>query len=78
MKNPPTIAGIEPATFRFVAQHLNHCDTAVPCTSLRAGHKFDSRLLIKQTPTNGEQWKVRDFRQDVCFLRMVRMEEKDE
>ena len=27
----PTIAsGIEPATFRFVAQHLNHCATAVP------------------------------------------------
>jgi len=27
-------AGIEPATFRFVAQHLNHCATAVPyeCT----------------------------------------------
>ena len=23
-------AGIEPATFRFVAQHLNHCTTAVP------------------------------------------------
>ena len=23
-------AGIEPATFRFVAQHLNHCATAVP------------------------------------------------
>jgi len=30
MKNPPTPAGIEPATFRFVAQHLNHCATAVP------------------------------------------------
>ena len=30
MKNPPTTAGIEPATFRFVAQHLNHCATAVP------------------------------------------------
>jgi len=28
MKIPP--AGIEPATFRFVAQHLNHCITAVP------------------------------------------------
>ena len=28
MKNPPTPAGIEPATFRFVAQHLNHCATA--------------------------------------------------
>ena len=30
MKNPLTLAGIEPATFRFVAQHLNHCATAVP------------------------------------------------
>jgi len=26
MKNPLTPTGIEPATFRFVAQHLNHCD----------------------------------------------------
>jgi len=24
------LAGIEPATFQFVAQHLNHCATAVP------------------------------------------------
>ena len=30
MKNPLTPAGIEPAAFRFVAQHLNHCATAVP------------------------------------------------
>ena len=30
VKNPLTLAGIEPATFRFVAQHLNHCATAVP------------------------------------------------
>ena len=30
MKNPLTSAGIEPATFRFVAQNLNHCATAVP------------------------------------------------
>ena len=29
MKNPLTPAGIEPATFRFVARHLNHCATAV-------------------------------------------------
>ena len=29
MKNPLTPAGIESATFRFVAQHLNHCATAV-------------------------------------------------
>jgi len=32
MKNPLTLAGIEPATFRFVAQHLNHCATAIPIT----------------------------------------------
>ena len=30
IKNPLTLAGIELATFRFVAQHLNHCATAVP------------------------------------------------
>ena len=30
LKNPMTPAGIELVTFRFVAQHLNHCATAVP------------------------------------------------
>jgi len=30
MKNPLTPDGIELATYRFVAQHLNHCATAVP------------------------------------------------
>ena len=34
-KIPTTPPGTEPATFRFVAQHLNHCATAVPRTSVR-------------------------------------------
>ena len=53
MKNPLTPAGIEPATFRSVAQHINHCATAVPTTkvstnlkelkpSLRGGGTLDS------------------------------------
>ena len=29
MKNPLTPAGIEPATFRIVAQHLSHCAIAL-------------------------------------------------
>jgi len=34
VKNPLTPARIEPATFRFVAQHLNHCATAVPLLAI--------------------------------------------
>ena len=30
-------SGIEPATFRFVAQHFNHCPTAVH-NHIRYGH----------------------------------------
>ena len=30
LKIPMTQSGIETVTFRFVAQHLNHCATAVP------------------------------------------------
>ena len=33
-KIPVTPSGIEPATFWFVAQHLNHCATAVPQRSI--------------------------------------------
>jgi len=33
MKIPMTSAGIEPATFQLVTQHLNHCATAVPLSS---------------------------------------------
>jgi len=45
MKNPLTPAGTEPATFRFVAQHLNHCATAVVVT-LRAVRFVQTNLHI--------------------------------
>jgi len=53
MKNPLTLAGIEPATYRFVAQHLNHCATAVPL-KLVFGNFLAQRLvtLITGRPGN--------------------------
>jgi len=40
-----TKAGIEPATFRFVAQHLNHCATAAP---------YHSQYLVKRACASQE------------------------
>ena len=53
MKNPPTPAGIEPASFRCVAQHLNHCATAVPASLLVKDENHqatNSRDLITTSP----------------------------
>jgi len=44
MKNPLKQPGIEPATFRFVAQHLSHCATAVPLESSK--HVYFLRVVI--------------------------------
>jgi len=45
-----TQAGIEPATFRFVEQHLNHCATAVPTNNQSVQKKFiyNSLTLINK------------------------------
>ena len=40
-----TPAGIEPATFRFVAQHLNHCATAVPVYSCTKNKSYTPVLF---------------------------------
>jgi len=40
-----TPAGIEPTTFRFVAQHLNHCATAVPQINVIV-YSFYEELMI--------------------------------
>ena len=53
-----TPAGIEPATFRFVAQHLNHCATAVPIQwvvgAILLGLKQMGCEYDHSTPSNAE------------------------
>ena len=54
--NIPMIpSGIEPATFRFVAQHLNHCATAVPCVVITEEYNvtvnFDELISATEYPT---------------------------
>jgi len=46
-----TPAGIEPATFRFVAQHLNHCATAVP--SVMKGTEYLQTTVVLNEQYNG-------------------------
>ena len=45
MKNPLTQSGIEPANFRFVAQHLNHCATDFHSVSFLGLHRWKLRHL---------------------------------
>ena len=42
-----TLAGIEPATFQFVAQRLNHCSTAPPLLSTYCIVKINKRIINK-------------------------------
>ena len=46
-----TPSGIEPATFRFVAQHLNHCATAVPHVVLYDEFLFTEVIRVYVTLT---------------------------
>ena len=52
MKNSLTPARIEPATFRFVAQYLNHCATAVPNPSYKP---------LKLGPLRDPEQSVRNY-----------------
>ena len=47
-KIPMTATGKEPATFRFVAQHLNHCATAVPLVSLVQNLYLAQQIFLVQ------------------------------
>jgi len=48
-----TPAGIEPATLRFVAQHLNHCATAGPLRLYSVLFTFGCFVQPKYVVTNG-------------------------
>ena len=56
LKNPMTPAGIESATFRFVAQQLNHCATAVmlssACTDSLEANSGEGFLHLTFFPIN--------------------------
>jgi hypothetical protein len=39
-----TPSGIEPATFRLIAQHFNHCATVVPGLNITNGNYEDSTV----------------------------------
>ena len=56
-----TPAGIEPATFRFEAQHLNHCATTVPPI-----HTHIQDVPGGRCQTSGECSEQTDVRE--CFL----------
>jgi len=43
-----TPSAIKPVTFRFVAQHLNHCATTVPCC--QAVQNFNENESTEETP----------------------------
>jgi len=45
-EKPLTPAGIEPATFRFVAQYLNHCATAVPPLNSNCSKSLEDLYVI--------------------------------
>ena len=60
MKNPLTRAGIETATFRFEAQHLHHCATAVAMSHVKGTKNLvvgkcggDVSLLSRETELTG-------------------------
>jgi hypothetical protein len=56
-----TPSGVEAATFRFVAQHFNHCATAL-CERVRVLLLFESAVLRKifgPTKQSDSTWRIK-------------------
>ena len=68
-----TPSGIEPATFRFVAQHLNHCATAVPIftSSITLKHYFGNASLMCNSPGTFRVFSVYHSTTKMCTKRTV-------
>jgi hypothetical protein len=66
-KIPMTPYGIVPVTFRFVAQHLNHCATAVMFNCCNKNHMKYLLVLIFWLPANGSN----NFRINSYIIRNV-------
>jgi len=49
-ENSLTLAGIEPATFQFVAQHLNHCAAAIPHYQYSFNINFNVKHSTSEEP----------------------------
>jgi hypothetical protein len=67
-----TPSGIEPATFRFVAQYLNHCATiSGPRSDKSRAEKKDSQCTCKCNVTAVENQKSYVFWMWVCILALL-------
>ena len=74
-----TPSGIEPVTFRFVAQHLNHCATtmkAISCIELPVSLclyiacRLEIRRLVVRPPYDMHIWQscLQSCQAGACFL----------
>ena len=70
-KIPIAPSGIEPATFRFVAQHLNHCATAVTTHLLVVRWICVSNLVRRREWSNSAQFRTHNIKYNLNIYRKI-------